>query len=517
MIKIRLRKVIGRSSRWPYRLASRQNRKLARWQPVTQNIRRTLRLSPLALATLNPAMACPLCGRNLCSCASRTRARDDAAFFSSASDTDTVLVDPESWDDSEEQFESSLITSAKPDCYRSISLGPMNENVDNSAQAEQRNHIEAEAARARTGIAQRRALEQALEREAGQWREAISSKLDSYRDKRGRKQLSGEYTMHLDFERSAGRAAYASVAATAQALSPALEEQPLIEEDRARGFSEATQQLAQDGSVPEWDFPLNQEDADSAVADEDLYQSSGSEMRYQAEPMEREIAEAAHPEKPVEPPRVAPKSRRPQPRIIEFPRLFPVEQRVSTGDELAEPMLDRPRIIDVPEETEQIELPLAHIDFAPAEAAEQVPARRSEIETPMQVAAVSQRVFAAITDWVLVLLATAIFGGIVLNVAKGMPSNKLVLGMGLMVPCVFWGLYHYLFLVHAAVTPGMQMAQLRLASFNGQPTDRRIRRSRALAMLLSCASAGLGLVWAFVDEDTLCWHDKISRTYLTHK
>jgi uncharacterized RDD family membrane protein YckC len=109
-----------------------------------------------------------------------------------------------------------------------------------------------------------------------------------------------------------------------------------------------------------------------------------------------------------------------------------------------------------------------------------------------------------------------IFGGIVLNVANGMPSGKLVLGMGLMVPCVFWGLYHYLFLVHAAATPGMHMAQLRLASFNGQPTNRRIRRSRALAMLLSCASAGLGLVWAFVDEDTLCWHDKISRTYLTH-
>lgn len=460
-------------------------------------------------------MACPLCGRNLCSCGSRTGARDDAASLSSISDT--LLVDPESWDDSEEQFESSLTTSARPDCYRSISLGPMNENVETSAQPEPYTHIEAELAPLRTGIAQRRALDQALAREAGQWRDAISSKLDSYRDKRGRKRLSGEYTMHLDFDRSAGRAAYASVAATAQALSPTLDEQPaIINEEPERQALDAPQVRFEDDSAPAWDFPLNDSADSHEVSAPGVDEESPSALSYEVEPLARTTAAPAEPGKAAEPPRVAPKPRRPQPRIIEFPRLFPAEQRVSTGDELAEPMLDRPRIMDVPEETEQIELPLAHIDFAPPEPAEQAQVRRSEIETPMQVAAVSQRVFAAIADWVLVLLATAIFGGIVLNVANGIPSSKLVLGMGLMVPCVFWGLYHYLFLVHAAVTPGMQMAQLRLASFNGQPTNRHIRRSRALAMLLSCASAGLGLVWAFVDEDTLCWHDKISRTYLTH-
>jgi hypothetical protein len=27
----------------------------------------------------------------------------------------------------------------------------------------------------------------------------------------------------------------------------------------------------------------------------------------------------------------------------------------------------------------------------------------------------------------------------------------------------------------------------------------------------------LGFVWAFFDEDTLCWHDRISRTYLVRQ
>lgn len=460
-------------------------------------------------------MACPLCGRNLCSCGSRTSARDDAASFSSTFETETLLVDPEAWDDTEEQFETSLTTSARPDCYRSISLGPMNETVEHSAQPKIPDHLEAELAQARTGIAQRRALEQALDNEAGHWRDAISSKLDSYRDKRGRKRLSGEYTMHLDFERSVGRAAYVSSAATAAALSPAFHDEPAPEyEDGACLAPGAIEQNAPAENVPDWDFSLSDP---SASLNTPAAEYADRAQVYPDDPApllpEYEARQAAAPAR--EPERPAPKPRRPQPRIIEFPRLFPVEQRESAGDELAEPMLDRPRIIDVPEETEQIELPLANIDFAPPEPAEQESARRSEIETPMQVAAISQRVFAAIADWVLVLLATGVFGGIVLNVAKDMPSNKLVLGIGLMVPCVFWGVYHYLFLVHSAVTPGMQMAQLRLASFTGQPTNRRIRRSRALAMLLSCASAGLGLAWAVVDEDTLCWHDKISRTYLT--
>jgi hypothetical protein len=38
------------------------------------------------------------------------------------------------------------------------------------------------------------------------------------------------------------------------------------------------------------------------------------------------------------------------------------------------------------------------------------------------------------------------------------------------------------------------------------------RRFRALAAVLSAGSLGLGYFWAYVDEDTLCWHDRITAT-----
>jgi hypothetical protein len=36
-------------------------------------------------------------------------------------------------------------------------------------------------------------------------------------------------------------------------------------------------------------------------------------------------------------------------------------------------------------------------------------------------------------------------------------------------------------------------------------------------MIVSLISGGVGFGWAFLDPDTLCWHDSISRTYLTQE
>ena len=75
-------------------------------------------------------------------------------------------------------------------------------------------------------------------------------------------------------------------------------------------------------------------------------------------------------------------------------------------------------------------------------------------------------------------------------------------------------MYQYLFLVYAGTTPGMQLAHLQLITFEGEPARRQVRRGRSVAMLLSLLSLGLGLIWALLDEDTLCWHDRITRTYM---
>jgi hypothetical protein len=35
-----------------------------------------------------------------------------------------------------------------------------------------------------------------------------------------------------------------------------------------------------------------------------------------------------------------------------------------------------------------------------------------------------------------------------------------------------------------------------------------------LASFLSGLSLGIGYLWCFLDEDQLCWHDRITHTYM---
>jgi uncharacterized RDD family membrane protein YckC len=64
-------------------------------------------------------------------------------------------------------------------------------------------------------------------------------------------------------------------------------------------------------------------------------------------------------------------------------------------------------------------------------------------------------------------------------------------------------------------TAGMRWAGLRLIDFDGFPADRRNRILRALGTCLSFCAAGIGLLWALVDEEKLTWHDHMSKTFPT--
>jgi uncharacterized RDD family membrane protein YckC len=196
-------------------------------------------------------------------------------------------------------------------------------------------------------------------------------------------------------------------------------------------------------------------------------------------------------------------------KIIEFPRPALLPVMPPSIEELAEPIMDRPRILEAPEEVDTAS-PLSDISVAPE--AEQRPA--VEFELPLQVAPMSQRVFAGLVDALIVLVGAAVFVLIVLKAGVPMPPAKTGFLFAMAAFCVFWAIYEYLFLVYAGTTPGMQMARLRLITFDGGPARRHVRRGRSVAMVLSTLSLGLGLVWALLDEDTLCWHDRITRTYV---
>ena len=62
---------------------------------------------------------------------------------------------------------------------------------------------------------------------------------------------------------------------------------------------------------------------------------------------------------------------------------------------------------------------------------------------------------------------------------------------------------------------GMQMAGLRLVDFDGNPPSQERRYHRIFGSTLSVLAAGMGLIWSFVDQDRLSFHDHISSTFPT--
>src|SRR5581483_1292577 len=206
-----------------------------------------------------------------------------------------------------------------------------------------------------------------------------------------------------------------------------------------------------------------------------------------------------------------PEPRLPETKIIEFPRSAFCP---TICEELAEPVLDKPRILDVPEEVPVAPSALADISLEPAVDSE--PTRDFALELPLQAAPMARRAAAGTLDAALVLLGAGLFLGVAMKSSVEIPHTKTAVAALLAMPCIFWAVYQYLFLVHAGTTPGLQAARLRLVSFDGERVTRFNRRWRALGMLLSCFPLGLGLAWAFFDEDALCWHDRISRTYVAN-
>jgi uncharacterized RDD family membrane protein YckC len=181
--------------------------------------------------------------------------------------------------------------------------------------------------------------------------------------------------------------------------------------------------------------------------------------------------------------------------------------------ELADPVLDAPRILDVPESVPAPPPPLSDIELEPD--GEEIDPRL--LEPVLDVAPLPQRVFAGVVDAVVVLGAAALFGTIALKIAGPalLADRRAALIAIAAVPTILWAMYNYLLLVHGGRTLGMILGKLRLVTFEMRPVGRNARKFRVCAMQLSCLALGIGLFWAFIDEDQICWHDRITHTYLS--
>ena len=197
-------------------------------------------------------------------------------------------------------------------------------------------------------------------------------------------------------------------------------------------------------------------------------------------------------------------------KIIEFPR--PAwGPPPPPPDQLAEPVMERPRILEVPEVTPPAPA-LGGILIEPVQPQEIE--KRPGIDIPLQSAPLGLWLIASLVDGLIVAVAAALFGFIFWKVTSFRPPRLQIVSLAAGIPCLLWAVYQYLLIVYAGSTPGLRAARLELNRFDGRRGNRRLRRWRVLASYLSAASLGMGYAWVFLDEDALCWHDRITRTYL---
>jgi uncharacterized RDD family membrane protein YckC len=374
------------------------------------------------------------------------------------------------------------------------------------------------------------------------WRALVSSRVSRYRALRRKK--SGDNLPALDFGPAGELASPENSGAAPRASHQSCEPQGSSRATRntfdtnyyrrlnaeslnAGAYSPGSNALLEAPAFPELEVPpevdalgeLHGQTCTQQMPDLELHPDASGDAdldRYcisepaPAPPMEAEAVAGPEPE-----PAPAPVA---QGNLIVFrrpliePPLLPQPSR----DELAEPMHSRPRILEVPEDI----MPAVQGSLFPqirldSEEQESSAPREPEIEVPLAVAEVKDRVMAGMLDAGVVLSAAALFAVMAWFALPGVPHTKpffMVLGA---VSLLIWALYQHLFLLYAGRTLGMSVCGIRLSTFDGHTPEWKQRASRARFMFISMASVMLGFLWAMVDEDMLCWHDRISRTFPT--
>jgi uncharacterized RDD family membrane protein YckC len=327
------------------------------------------------------------------------------------------------------------------------------------------------------------------------WRNEIHSRIAHFRNRRARR-IEGAFSMRFPFPPGEGVAQPPEMEAPAQ--SP-------------EGDIRVTETAAPSVTVV---APAQPKVTEGAIADVGL-----PELAPECVPTLIEASPAGAPpqlpEAEIDPQPVVQSRPRPKRKVIAFPR----QQRTpETADRLADPVLpNQPRILDVPEEIEAFPMTpfLDGLQFEPATRTAGIGG--DHVELPFLAISISQRIYAALMDCSLVVAAVAVFGVIAHKMMPDLVLTKPARLTAALVLALLWAIYEYLLLMYAGKTVGMQVAAIRLATFKGRRPSLCARRNRVLGLYLSTASLLMGLLWALVDVDALCWHDRMSGTYLTKR
>lgn len=410
------------------------------------------------LGVLPSAMACKICGE-LCRC---TEPKPEVS---------RRFADLDAYDPNEEQFASSLGTAADQDYEDEAEL------IASSTLAESLHRgrsLGLEEMNQNSSFADSTAPSTSEPDAATAWKQEVSSRLSKYKARR-REQL-GQSSLDFNFEST-----------TANYVFMQREGAPVETEIIDSAASESSGQFFAPAHMG----------------------SAAPELEASSTPALDTTDLLAQPTKVVE--EDAPASIPDVGKLIEFPRALYLGPAVNPY-ELADPVLEAPRILDVPENI-PAPPPLSDIELEPE--GEEVDPRL--LEPVLDVAPLPQRVFSGVVDAIVVLGAAALFGTVALKITGPalLADKRTALLAIAIVPVILWAMYNYLLLVHGGRTVGMILGKLRLVTFDLGPVGRNARKFRVCAMQLSCLALGMGLVWAFIDEDQICWHDRITHTYLS--
>jgi uncharacterized RDD family membrane protein YckC len=200
-------------------------------------------------------------------------------------------------------------------------------------------------------------------------------------------------------------------------------------------------------------------------------------------------------------------------KVIEFPRSAAIP--VFNGSELADPIFERPRIVEAPE---ILPPPPALGGMLMEPTPREAVGRRDAADYAVASVSIARRGMAMLVDGVVVTIALAGFSAVFIRLNQNlnlmMATLPLLAGVLSAGAVLLWAAYQFLFVVYTGSTPGLRAGRLQLAAFDGSDLNRRQRRWRVLASFLSAFSAGLGYLWCVLDEKGLCWHDRITHTHV---
>lgn len=219
--------------------------------------------------------------------------------------------------------------------------------------------------------------------------------------------------------------------------------------------------------------------------------------------------------------------------LIEFPRELVATRkarpRLAEGP-LREEMAAEPQLRIFEVEPEQISIEPVVIEEIVDEApvwqgmlldAPQVAAARREREVavamgPVEIAPISRRTMAALVDGCCIGAAVVGFATVAAYISGPrlqVMSRPMLAGAVVFTFAVAALLYQFLFFWLNEATPGMRYARIGLCTFAETNPTRKEMRRRILAQMLAVGPLGLGVLWAWLDDDRLAWHDRISRMY----